>query len=77
MLGCDQKKFIETFKSGKGCKSISKAMGSREPQWEPLSPNRENLEQLWIFPEVAGLLKFLQKHIDDSSRMSQKNQTNI
>lgn len=55
---CDQKKFQARWER----KSISKSFlrlwdSASEPQWEPLSPNGENLEQWWIFPAVTGLQK--------------------
>ncbi len=61
---------VEMYQSGKGYKTISKALGLREPRSEPLSTNGENLEQWWTFPWVVGLPKLLQESKDDSSRTS-------
>lgn len=41
---------------------------SSDPQWEPLSPYRGNLDQCWIFPEVASLPKFLQGYVNNLSQ---------
>lgn len=33
---------------------------SSRPQWEPLALKRENMQQWWTFPGVAGQAKFIQ-----------------
>ncbi len=56
-------KIVDMYQSGKSYKVISKVWDSSEPRSEPLSTNRENMEQ------VAGLPKLLQERNNDSSRV--------
>lgn len=60
---------------GRVTKLFQRHLDSKEPQWDPLSPNekkKKKLAQCQTFPEVVDLPKFLQEHSDDSSRKSQR-----